>query len=113
MDISKDLRKRLLVYQQNEISEHHIHQRLASTVKSPENGRVLAKIANAELRHYRTWRIYRRVCCDRTYYHLAISDTGEFLHLFGLYVGCCGPDYRCFQLLHLCRKGHVVQKTLH
>ena len=58
MDISEELREQLLVYQKNEITEHHIYQRLASTIKSPENRRVLEKIAADELRHYRAWRSY-------------------------------------------------------
>ncbi len=58
MDISQELREQLLVYQRNEITEHHIYQRLARAVKSPENRRVLGKIAADELRHYRAWRSY-------------------------------------------------------
>jgi len=58
MDISKELREQLLVYQRNEITEHHIYKRLAGTIKSPENKRVLEKIADDELRHYWRWRIY-------------------------------------------------------
>ena len=58
MDISKELREQLLVYQRNEITEHHIYERLAGTVKSPQNRRVLEKIAKDELRHYREWRTY-------------------------------------------------------
>jgi len=53
-----ELREQLLVYQKNEIAEHHIYQRLASTIKSPENRRILEKIADDELRHYRAWRSY-------------------------------------------------------
>lgn len=58
MDISRELREQLLVYQKNEITEHHIYQRLARAIKSPENRRVLGKIADDELRHYRAWRSY-------------------------------------------------------
>jgi len=58
MDISEELREQLLVYQKNEITEHHIYQRLASTIKSPENRRILEKIADDELRHYRAWRVH-------------------------------------------------------
>ena len=58
MDISQELREQLLVYQKNEITEHHIYQRLARAVKSPENRRVLGKIGDDELRHYRAWRSY-------------------------------------------------------
>jgi len=58
MDISKELREQLLVYQKNEITEHHIYKRLAGTVKSLENRRILEKIAKDELRHYREWQTY-------------------------------------------------------
>ena len=52
------MQEQLLVYQKNEITEHHIYKRLARTVKSPENRQILVKIANDELRHYQSWRIY-------------------------------------------------------
>jgi VIT1/CCC1 family predicted Fe2+/Mn2+ transporter len=58
MNINKEIREKLLVYQKNEITEHHIYIKLARTVKSPENRQILAKIANDELRHYRDWRTY-------------------------------------------------------
>jgi VIT1/CCC1 family predicted Fe2+/Mn2+ transporter len=56
MDISREIREKLLVYQGNEITEHHIYVKLARTVKSPENRRILEEIADDELRHYRDWR---------------------------------------------------------
>jgi VIT1/CCC1 family predicted Fe2+/Mn2+ transporter len=58
MAITKEIRERLLAYQEDEITEHHIYLMLAKAVKSPENSRVLAEIADDELRHYRTWRTY-------------------------------------------------------
>jgi len=58
MEISKELRDQLLTYQRSEITEHHIYARLARTIKSPENSRVLEEIANDELRHYHDWRAY-------------------------------------------------------
>jgi VIT1/CCC1 family predicted Fe2+/Mn2+ transporter len=58
MDISKELREQLLVYQKNEITEYHIYKMLARVVKSPENRRILAEIADDELQHYQVWRIY-------------------------------------------------------
>ena len=58
MNITNDVRKRLLVFQKNEITEHHIYSKLAQTVKSPENRRILESIAADELRHYREWREY-------------------------------------------------------
>jgi VIT1/CCC1 family predicted Fe2+/Mn2+ transporter len=56
--VSKETREKLLVYQKNEITEHHIYRMLAKAVKSPENRRVLEKIANDELKHYQNWRTY-------------------------------------------------------
>jgi rubrerythrin len=56
MPIAEALKARLLDYQRNEITEHHIYRRLADTVKEPENARVLAEIAADELRHYEEWK---------------------------------------------------------
>ncbi len=58
MDISNELREQLLVYQKNEITEHHIYKMLARTVKSSEDRQILEKIADDELRHYQDWRTY-------------------------------------------------------
>jgi VIT1/CCC1 family predicted Fe2+/Mn2+ transporter len=58
MDVNEKLREQLLTYQKNEITEHHIYQKLARAIRSPENRRVLEKIADDELRHYRAWRRY-------------------------------------------------------
>ena len=58
MSISEELRQKLLAYQKNEITEHHIYRRLARIVGSPENRRILEKIADDELRHYGVWRIH-------------------------------------------------------
>jgi VIT1/CCC1 family predicted Fe2+/Mn2+ transporter len=56
--VSKEIREKLLLYQKNEITEHHIYRMLAEAVKSPENSQVLEKIADDELEHYQTWRTY-------------------------------------------------------
>jgi vacuolar iron transporter family protein len=58
MNITETMRKKLLRFQKNEITEHHIYDKLARTVKSPENQKILADIADDELRHYRKWRQY-------------------------------------------------------
>jgi VIT1/CCC1 family predicted Fe2+/Mn2+ transporter len=58
MKISDEIRQRLLAFQRNEITEHHIYQRLAQTIQSPENRQILEHIAADELRHYQTWRAY-------------------------------------------------------
>ena len=58
MDISEDVRQRLLAFQKSEITEYHIYAKLAQTVKSTENRQVLEHIAYDELRHYEQWRAY-------------------------------------------------------
>ena len=58
MDISEETRRKVLVFQRNEITEHHIYRKLAGWIKNPENRRVLEKISREELEHYRTWRRY-------------------------------------------------------
>jgi VIT1/CCC1 family predicted Fe2+/Mn2+ transporter len=60
MTISEEIRQKLLAYQKNEITEHHIYKRLARTVSSPENRRILETIAEDELRHYGIWRSHTR-----------------------------------------------------
>ncbi len=56
--LDQETRKKLLTYQENEITEHHIYKKLAQAVDSPENSRVLNDIAEDELRHYHDWRTY-------------------------------------------------------
>jgi len=58
MDISEELRRKLLVYQKNEITEHQIYGKLARRVRDPENRRILEEIAHDELRHYHAWRTH-------------------------------------------------------
>lgn len=56
--IPESVRAQLLRYQQTEITEHHIYKRLARRLKSGENARILAQIAEDELRHYHAWKQY-------------------------------------------------------
>lgn len=56
--LSQDTREKLLTYQKNEITEHHIYKRLAKAIDSPENSPILNDIAEDELRHYHDWRGY-------------------------------------------------------
>jgi len=58
MTISAEIREKLLTFQKNEITEYHIYTMLARTVRSPENRRILERIADDELRHYQEWREY-------------------------------------------------------
>jgi VIT1/CCC1 family predicted Fe2+/Mn2+ transporter len=58
MNLDASLMQKLLTFQRNEITEHHIYSRLAKTIKSPENQAVLEKIAADELKHYNLWKTY-------------------------------------------------------
>jgi VIT1/CCC1 family predicted Fe2+/Mn2+ transporter len=55
MAIDEALRRRVLTYQRNELTEHQIYGWLAQSVKSPENRKVLESIAADELRHSQAW----------------------------------------------------------
>jgi VIT1/CCC1 family predicted Fe2+/Mn2+ transporter len=56
--LSRDLQKLLLTSQKNEITEHHIYQRLAKSHKDESNSRILEEIAADELAHYHFWKKY-------------------------------------------------------
>jgi VIT1/CCC1 family predicted Fe2+/Mn2+ transporter len=58
MPIDDELREQLLTFQENEVTEHHIYQRLAERMSSAENRDILLKIAEDEHRHYEIWRQY-------------------------------------------------------
>ncbi len=56
--LSSDMKKRLLGYQRNEITEHHIYRQLARIQKSPKNRKILERIAEDEKKHYDQWKSY-------------------------------------------------------
>lgn len=58
MQLSENVRKQVLQFQQTEITEHHIYKRLAKRINSPENAMILEQIAADELRHYQGWKQY-------------------------------------------------------
>jgi len=58
MQLTDDLRQRLLDAQRNEITEYHIYRRIAERVRDPNNRQVLEQIADDELRHYHIWKTY-------------------------------------------------------
>lgn len=58
MQFSESVRKQVLMFQQTEITEHHIYKRLAKRVRSPENAKIIQQIADDELRHYNSWKKY-------------------------------------------------------
>ncbi len=60
MQLSESVHKQVLGFQQTEITEHHIYKRLAKRINSPENSKILAQIADDELRHYNGWKQYTK-----------------------------------------------------
>ena len=58
MQLSEDIRKKVIFFQRTEITEHHIYKRLAATIKSPENAKIVGQIAEDEMRHYEGLKIY-------------------------------------------------------
>jgi VIT1/CCC1 family predicted Fe2+/Mn2+ transporter len=60
--ISQEIRDQLLIFQKNEITEHHIYRKLAQSVSSPENREVLVRISEDEKRHYDDWQKYTGAC---------------------------------------------------
>jgi VIT1/CCC1 family predicted Fe2+/Mn2+ transporter len=53
--IEPPVRRALLAAQRNELTEHQLYLRLAAMEKNAENSKVLAQIAQDELRHARFW----------------------------------------------------------
>lgn len=53
-----ELKKKILKFQRNEITEHHIYERLARSVKDEHNRKILKTISGDELRHYNIFRKY-------------------------------------------------------
>lgn len=49
------LQETLVEFQRNEITEYHIYRKLARDTRDAANSKVLADIADDELRHYRDW----------------------------------------------------------
>lgn len=47
-----EVKKMLLKAQKNEITEFHIYKKLATSIKDPNNKRILKQIADEELKHY-------------------------------------------------------------
>ncbi|MGC9444645.1 MAG: VIT1/CCC1 transporter family protein [Candidatus Methanospirareceae archaeon] len=52
------LKKKILTFQRNEITEHYIYRKLAQAAKDEQNKQVLLDISDEELKHYRIWKTY-------------------------------------------------------
>jgi vacuolar iron transporter family protein len=60
MEITVDLREKLLAAQRNEITEYHIYTRIAAFLPDSANRQVIQEIAKDELGHYHKWKEYTR-----------------------------------------------------
>lgn len=58
IELGPQLRRQLLTFQRNEITEYHIYRKLADTIKEPNNRKVLSRISNDEYKHYEVWKKY-------------------------------------------------------
>jgi VIT1/CCC1 family predicted Fe2+/Mn2+ transporter len=56
--LSKEVEKVILTAQKNEITEHFIYDKLAQSIKDPNNREVLKRISSDELKHYDFWKKY-------------------------------------------------------
>ncbi len=58
MEISSELRSRLLAFQKTELTEYHIYANIARRLKDNANRQVLEKISADELAHAHLWQKY-------------------------------------------------------
>jgi|AMWB02.1.fsa_nt_gi VIT1/CCC1 family predicted Fe2+/Mn2+ transporter len=58
MEISPEMKKQLLRFQQDEIDGHSIYEGLSKQVKDAHNSEVIAKMARDEMFHYQVWQRY-------------------------------------------------------
>jgi VIT1/CCC1 family predicted Fe2+/Mn2+ transporter len=56
--LSQTLLKEILKAQHSEITEYHIYSKLAKSIKHKKNSRLLKRIAEDELKHYKFWSHY-------------------------------------------------------
>lgn len=58
MEITPEMRQRLLAAQRNEITEAHIYRKIASGIRDANNRQVIEQIAKDEMGHYQKWKKY-------------------------------------------------------
>jgi len=57
-ELNESVKRQILAFQCNEITEYHTYKRLARKVREAENAQILDQIAEDELRHYHGWKKY-------------------------------------------------------
>jgi VIT1/CCC1 family predicted Fe2+/Mn2+ transporter len=58
MELTKELKNRIRIFQETEITEYQVYSRLAQRVESEKNCKMLEKIAEDERRHAVFWQTY-------------------------------------------------------
>jgi len=58
VQLTEEIRNKVIQFQQTEITEYHIYKRLAKRIKSSENAKILERISEDEKRHYEGWKKY-------------------------------------------------------
>ncbi|MBN2042611.1 MAG: VIT1/CCC1 transporter family protein [Candidatus Aenigmarchaeota archaeon] len=58
VSIDNKTKKKILKFQQNEINEHHIYEKLSASLRDEHNRNILKHISADELRHYNIWKKY-------------------------------------------------------
>ncbi len=58
--LSPTIRKKLLLAQESEITEHNIYKRLAKATKDKANAKILKQISDDELKHYNFWKTFTK-----------------------------------------------------
>lgn len=56
----EEIEETILNAQRNEVTEHLIYEKLAQSIREPQNREVLKRIAKDELKHYDFWKGYTR-----------------------------------------------------
>jgi len=56
--LNESVKRQVLAFQRNEITEYHIYKRLARKIREAGNARILDQIAEDEFRHYHGWKKY-------------------------------------------------------
>jgi len=82
MQLSEDIRRKVILFQQTEITEHHIYKRLAQRIKQDENAKILAQIAEDELRHYEGWKKYSNEEVEPRWSHVWFYTTVSLIFGF-------------------------------
>ncbi len=58
--MTKELYKKILAVQKNEITEHIIYEKLSKVIKNKNNQKILSRISKDELNHYNFWKNYSK-----------------------------------------------------